>query len=155
MELGTVDSLYIGPEERGVVGRVDMVKAVAGRGLEGDRYFHSDDGPHDESLEITLIEIEPLERAPIEHDLDVEPVDMRRNIVTRGVRLRDLIGKRFSVGEVEIEGMAYNPPCNYLVKLIGKPVLKPLINDGGIRGRIVKSGVIRDGDVISILDQNE
>src|SRR5687767_13664056 len=99
MELGTVHSLYMGPEERGVVSRVDSLHAVAGRGIEGDRYFHTGDGPHDESLEITLIEIEPLERAPVEHGLDVEPVDMRRNIVTRGVKLRELIGKRFSVGE--------------------------------------------------------
>jgi MOSC domain-containing protein YiiM len=155
VELGSVDSLYIGPEEGGPVSRVDSVVAVAGRGLEGDRYFHTVDGPHDPSLEITLIEVEPLERAPEEHGLDVEPVDMRRNIVTRGVTLRDLIGKEFTVGEVRIEALEDNPPCRHLVGLVGKPVLKPLIDKGGVRGRIVTSGTIRPGDVIAIDDQNE
>ena len=148
MELGTVDSIYIGPEPEGPMNLVDSVRAVAGRGLEGDRYFHSGDGPGDPTEEITLIEIEPLEQAPTEHDLDVEPADMRRNIVTRGVTLRDLLGKRFWVGGVQLEGLEDNPPCKHLQKLAAKPLLKPLIDNGGIRARILDGGTIRAGDTI-------
>lgn len=111
MELGKVVSLFIGPDEGGAVHGVDSVQAVAGRGLEGDRYFHSGDGAPDATLEITLVQIEPLENALEEFNLDVQPIEMRRNIVTRGVTLRDLIGKEFSVGEVRIEAMQDNPPA--------------------------------------------
>jgi MOSC domain-containing protein YiiM len=152
MELGKVESLFLGPEEGGPVREVESLVAVAGRGLQGDRYFHTGDGPHDPTLEITLVEIEPLERAPEEHDLVVEPIDMRRNVVTRGVTLRDLIGRKFSVGEVVIEALQDNPPCRRLQRLTGKPLLKPLIENGGVRGRIVQGGTIRPGDPISVED---
>lgn len=150
MELGKVESLFIGPEEGGPVTGVDSVSAVAGHGLEGDRYFYSGKGKHDPTLEITLVQIEPLENAPAE--LDVKPIEMRRNIVTRGVTLRDLIGKEFDVGEVRIEALEDNPPCRRLSRLAGKALLKPLIEFGGIRGRIVRSGTIRPGDAIVVDD---
>ena len=152
MELGKVEALFIGPEEGGPITGVESVSAVAGRGLEGDRYFHSGEGEHDPTLEITLVEIEPLEEAPTKHDLDVQPIDMRRNVVTRGVTLRDLIGKEFNVGEVRVEGLEDNPPCRHLSSLAGKDLLKALIENGGIRGRIVRSGTIRAGDSIELDD---
>lgn len=152
MELGKVEALFIGPEEGGPITGVESVNAVAGRGLEGDRYYYSGDGEHDPTLEITLVEIEPLENAPDRHGLDVEPIDMRRNVVTRGVTLRDLIGKQFTVGEVRVEGLEDNPPCRHLSKLAGKDLLKPLIENGGIRGRIVSGGTIRPGDAVALDD---
>ena len=149
--LGVVDSIYIGPEPKGPMNAVDSVKAVAGRGLEGDRYFRTGEEPGDPTEEVTLIEIEPIEAAPAEHGLDLVPADMRRNVVTRGVKLRDLIGKKFSVGEVRLEALEDNPPCKHLQKLAGKPLLKPMIEVGGVRARILETGTIRPGDKV-VLD---
>jgi MOSC domain-containing protein YiiM len=150
MELGRVDSIYIGPLDAGPMNSVESVNAVAGRGLEGDRYFRTGDEPGDPTEEVTLIEAEPIENARRDHDLDIEPADMRRNIVTRGVTLRDLIGKKFTVGVVQLEGLEDNPPCKHLQKLAGKPLLKPMIEKGGIRARILEGGTIRPGDQIGV-----
>jgi MOSC domain-containing protein YiiM len=152
MELGKVDAIYIGPVDEGPMNSVASVNAVAGRGLEGDRYFRSGDEPGDPTEEVTLIEAEPIENAPRDHELDIEPADMRRNIVTRGVVLRDLIGKTFSVGPVTLEGLEDNPPCKHLQKLAGKPLLKPMIEKGGIRARIVEGGTIKPGDAVALAE---
>lgn len=150
MELGKVDAILIGPEDAGPMHSVPDVNAVAGRGLEGDRYFHNGEEPGDPTEEVTLIEAEPIEDATRDHGLDLTPADMRRNIVTRGIELRELIGKTFSVGEVRLEGLKDNPPCKHLQKLAGKPLLKPMIEKGGIRARIVEGGTVRVGDAISL-----
>lgn len=140
--------IYIGPEPEGPVRRVDEVTAVAGHGLEGDRYFQpAEDGVPDK--EITLIESEAIAAAAGESGVDITPADGRRNVVTAGVRLDDLVGKTFALGEVEVEAIEPNPPCSHLQKLAGKPLLRPLARRGGVRGRIVKGGVIREGDPVS------
>lgn len=156
MDLGRVDSIYIGPEDEAPMQPVGAVDAVAGRGLEGDRYFHGNDQPGDPTEEITLIEVEPIDRAPSEHGLYITPADMRRNIVTRGVDLRALVGRKFRVGDVLVEALEENPPCRHLQHLAGKELLKPMIDDGGVRGRIVEGGSIREGDRITLdSDQEE
>src|SRR5919106_5495969 len=148
MSDGRVVEIYIGPEPEGPVQRVDEVSAVAGRGLEGDRYFQPDeDGEPDK--EITLIESEAIAAAAEESSVDIQPADARRNIVTAGVRLDELVGRTFALGEIEVEAIEPNPPCNHLQQLAGKPLLRPLARRGGVRGRIVKGGVIRPGDAIS------
>ena len=140
--------IYIGAEPEGPIERVDEVTAVAGRGLEGDRYFQPDEGGVPDK-EITLIESEAIEAAAEESSLDLQPADARRNVVTAGVRLDDLVGKTFALGELEVEAIEPNLPCSHLQKLAGKPLLKPLARRGGVRGRIVKGGVLRAGDPIS------
>ena len=151
MESGKVVEIFIGPEFTNPVTSVDSVRAVAGRGLEGDRYYRPDEAPgsHPDE-EITLIESEAIAAAQAETDVVFGPEDTRRNIVTSGIRLDDLIGRTLTVGEVEIEAMELNPACAYLVKITKKRFLKQLIHRGGIRGRIASSGVIRRGDVIRV-----
>ena len=121
--------------------------AVAGRGLEGDRYFQpfANSSP---TAEITLIESEAIEAAGAESGVNIRPADTRRNIITSGVRLTDLLGKKFWLGEVEVEALEPNPPCRHLAELAGKPLLKPLARRGGVRGRIVRGGVVESGDPI-------
>jgi MOSC domain-containing protein YiiM len=147
MSEGRVLGIYIGPEPRQPMHHVAEVVAVAGRGLEGDRYFQpSDDG--DPTAEITLIESEGIEAATAESGLDIRLEDTRRNIITSGIRLADALGSRLGLGEVEVEALEPNPPCRHLADLAGKPLLGPLAVRGGVRGRIVKGGVIRAGDPI-------
>lgn len=149
----TVSGLYITPEEAAPIERVDEVTAVAGLGIEGDRYYnrHKDlpEGQRSPEDEITLFQQEGVDRVNSETDLGITYEDMRRNVMTHGVDLDSLIGKRFKVGEVELEGLEPNPPCRHLQALAGKPLLKPMIDDAGIRARIVSGGTIRKGDPIS------
>ena len=151
MESGRVIEIFIGPEFTHPVMSVESVKAIAGRGLEGDRYYRPEEAPDSHpDEEITLIESEAIAAAQAETDVVFGPEDTRRNIVTSGVRLDDLVGRILTVGGVLVEAIELNPACAYLVKITKKPFLKQLIHRGGIRGRIVSSGVIRRGDVIRI-----
>jgi MOSC domain-containing protein YiiM len=148
MNEATVEGLIIGSEEAGPVDYQESVVAVAGAGLKGDRYF--DEGQTDPTREVTVIGIEGIEEAAEESGIDITPLDIRRNIITRGVPVRDLIGKTFWVGEVQLEGLKDNPACAYLQRLVGKQLLKPMVNRGGIRARIVRGGTINKGDPIRI-----
>jgi MOSC domain-containing protein YiiM len=154
MDQARVVEIFIGPEEGGPVSAQETVTAVAGAGLEGDRYFQGDRPveQRDPTLEITLVGIEGIRTAAEESGLDITPADVRRNIVTEGVDVQALIGKRFWVGDVEVEGLKDNPPCAHLQKMAGKQLLKPLMGRAGIRGRIVGSGTIKQGDAIRLGD---
>ena len=125
---------------------VEYAVAHAGRGLEGDRNFDSDP----ESCEITLIEAEAFESLKAEHGLDLSPAASRRQVLVRGVRLGDFIGRRFEVGEIECEGEERCEPCNHLVNLVGtNVVLKGLLHTG-LRAKIVRGGTIRAGDAVRL-----
>jgi MOSC domain-containing protein YiiM len=147
MTEGTVEDIFIGPEHSGPLQEVPEVEATAGQGLAGDRHFgdHSDDEP---GRDITLIEAESLERLTEETGIVLGPGESRRQITTRGVRLLELVGKRFYVGEVECLGIEDNPSCNHLQKLTQPGVLRGLARSGGIRADIVSGGTIRTGDAI-------
>ena len=150
MNTGRVAGLYIGPRTAEPMSSVTSIKAVAGNGIEGDRYFEKVPSPkHDPTEEITLIELEAIEAARAEYDVEFEPGDTRRNIVTEGIRLDGLLGTTFTVGEVQIEALEKNPPCARLVRITEKKLLKPLIHRGGVRGRIVSTGTIKLGDAIT------
>jgi GNAT superfamily N-acetyltransferase len=82
-------------------------------------------------------------------EIDLSAAEARRNIVTEGLRLNDLVGKRFRIGTVLIEGIRLCPPCAHLDKVTGKALLKPLADRGGFRADILSDGVIRVGDAIT------
>lgn len=132
---------------------VERVRAVAGRGLEGDRYLlgtgrYSGRAYADEGRHITLIETEVLEALASRTGIELSAAESRRNIATRGVRLNDLAGERFYVGEVLCEGVRLCEPCLYLVEVTRKPVLGPLIRKGGLRAHVLTDGVIELGDTL-------
>jgi len=132
---------------------------IAGRGIEGDRYFLGTGTYSDlpAMREITLIEIEvlealarndpPLQDGPIE----IDPSEHRRNLTIRGVPLGHLVGARFRVGETVLRGARINFPCKYLEQLLGRPVYQPLYNRGGLNCAIETGGTIRVGDAIALL----
>ncbi len=147
MSDGRVVGIYVGAEPGRPMQRVAEVRAVAGRGLEGDRYFQPAEGgePADE---VTLIESEAVEAAVAESGIKIELEDTRRNIVTAGVRLGELVGQTLRLGKVEVEPLEPNPPCRHLQELAGKPLLKPLARRAGVRGRVVTGGVVHEGDPV-------
>jgi MOSC domain-containing protein YiiM len=144
---GLVEGIFIGPEHSGPIHEVAEVEATPGKGLSGDRYFteHAEEEP---GRDITLIEAEALERLADETGIVLGPGESRRQITTRGVRLLELVGKRFYVGDVECLGIEDNPSCNHLQKLTQPGVLRGLARSGGIRADIVSGGTIRTGDAI-------
>ncbi len=131
---------------------VPMVKAVAGRGIEGDRYyletgFYSDKpGP---DRELTLIELETIAALRHEHGIEFAPGEARRNVVTEGVPLNHLVHREFSVGEVIARGIRLCEPCTHLVEVTGRRVLGPLVHRGGLRAQIVRGGHIRVKDTVA------
>src|SRR4029077_20492226 len=112
----TVEALFIGPVLTKPWHEADQVVCVAGRGLEGDRKFRRDGLPprkNGPDREVTLIEAEAIEAVNRDCDIELRPVETRRNVVTRGVALNHLVGKRFHVGEVMLEGLRLCEPCEH------------------------------------------
>jgi MOSC domain-containing protein YiiM len=122
---GNVVSIHIAPNAAVPMESKEEVKAVAGQGLEGDRYFDGTghwSGHPGVSREVTLIEIEAIEALEREKNIAIAPAAARRNIVTRGVPLNHLVGREFQVGAVRLRGTRLCEPCAYLEGLTQKGV---------------------------------
>ncbi len=158
---GQVVSVHIAPEAGAPLQVVPEVRAVPGRGLEGDRYFlgrgHYSSRPSFGGREVTLIETETLEA--LEHGvldaagerlgIKITAADTRRNIATAGVPLNHLVDRTFRVGNVQMRGTRLCEPCQYVEELVGQPrLMTALVHRGGLRAQILTEGVIRPGDVI-------
>lgn len=141
MSEGRVEAVYIGAEESGPLGEVPEAVVVEGKGLQGDRYEDTGD--------ITLIEAEALEELEQEHGIQLPAAESRRQVLTRGVRLNPLVGKRFRVGGVECIGAELCEPCSHLQNLTQPGVLRGLVHRGGLRADIISGGVIRPGDAVA------
>lgn len=128
---------------------VSECHGVAGRGLEGDRYFLNigtfSPNPQKPDFEITLIEKECIESFAKESGLPFAARDARRNIVTEGVRLNDLVGATFALGEVLLRGIRLCEPCTHLARVSYPETLAGLVHKGGLRAQIVRGGLIRVG----------
>ena len=131
---------------------INEAHAVPGKGIEGDRYFLGTgyfSAHHSPSHEVTLIEGETIAALNQEYpDLHLQAGDARRNVVTRGVPLNHLVGHIFAVGEVRLRGIRLCQPCLHIAQLTHHNVLSGLINRGGLRAQIVREGIIRIGDPI-------
>ena len=137
-----IEAIHIGPEEAGALAKVDSVRALAGKGLEGDRNFHPEGaGP---GVALTLVEAEAVE------DVGLAEGGARRQLTVRGVRLNDLVGKRFKVGEVECYGVELCEPCKHLESMTRPGIIDDLLHRGGLRADILSDGVIRVGDAVSV-----
>ena len=153
--LGRVEAIHIAPIAKAPMVAVERVRALAGVGLEGDRYAArtgtwSPDPRVDR--DITLIEAEVIEDLAATAGIALAPGETRRNVTTRGIRLNDLVGRLFRVGDVVCEGMRLCEPCQTLVDGLGKPVLRPLVHRGGLRAHIVEGGEIEIGAEVEALD---
>jgi len=134
-----VEEINIGPSD--ALSPVGSVTAVPGKGLVGDRHFADHHEPGDA---LTLIEAEVLE------DVELTGAQSRRQVVVRGVRLNDLIGKRFMIGDVECLGVEICEPCRHLARLTRLSIIKDMIHRGGLNADILTAGTISVGDEIKI-----
>lgn len=125
---------------------------MPGKGLEGDRYFSGSGTfsprPQKPDFEVTFVEGEKIAAFARESGLPFNSLLARRNIVTEGVSLNDLVGEEFWVGEVRMRGVRLCEPCNHLAKASFPEILKGLIHKAGLRAQIISEGRIRVGDLI-------
>jgi MOSC domain-containing protein YiiM len=150
--VGRVESIHIAPAGGAPMVAVERVRAIAGVGLEGDRYATrtgqwSEDPRVDR--DITLIEAEVIEDLASTDGIVLAPGESRRNVTTRGIRLNELVGRRFRVGEALCEGTRLCEPCQYLTDFVGKPILRPLTHRAGLRAHIVEGGEIVVGAAVA------
>jgi MOSC domain-containing protein YiiM len=147
---GKVVAICLAPVGEASLVQVQEVRAVPGRGLEGDRYFEGTGTYYkrpDPSREVTFIERESLDAISREAGIDMALEESRRNVVTEGVPLNHLVDEEFHFGEVSFRGIRLCEPCDHMEKLSGKPgAREALLHRGGLRAQILTEGVIRVGD---------
>ena len=132
------------------INEVESVEVVADKGIIGDRHFREYNDPYSQ---LSLIESENINYYNIKYSLNIPYVEFRRNIVTEGIQLNNLVGKRFLVGSVELEGIDLCRPCRHLSELLNQDnIIKEFLRKGGLRCQILSSSKIDVGDVIKILD---
>jgi len=150
---GKIAGIYITGEASIPMVGVKSAVAIAGKGLDGDRYaagvgFYSPNPTTEGARELTLIEQESIEALRTHDGVVIGDAETRRNVVTRDVRLKGMLGKRFTIGAVVCEGVRDCPPCEHLDELTGKKLMPLLVRTGGLRARIVEGGTISVGDLI-------
>jgi MOSC domain-containing protein YiiM len=147
---GVVLEINIAPRREELPTPVERVRAVEAQGLVGDRKFSPDPRPGDErDRDLTLIAAEALEALFAETGIELSAAESRRNVLTRGIDLNGLVGRRFRVGDVECEGIELCEPCSHLEGLTKPGVLRGLVHRGGLRAAIRRDGQIAVGDAVA------
>ncbi len=147
---GVVEQIAIAPVPHQLPEPVKRIEVLPGQGPVGDRKFVREPIERN-GKDLTLIEAEALEALASETGIDLTHEESRRNVLTRGVRLNDLVGKRFRVGEVECIGVMLNEPCTHLESLTRPGVLRGLVHRGGLRANVLRGGTIALGDRVAEL----
>ena len=129
---------------------VDSIEVIANQGIVGDRHFKKFNDPYNQ---ISLIESEGIDNYNIKFGLNISYIDFRRNIITKGTKLNYLVGKKFKVGTVELEGLDLCRPCRHLSEILNQNnIIKEFLRKGGLRCQILSSSNINVGDKIKALD---
>ena len=125
---------------------VNSIELVANKGIVGDRYFKDFSDP---LSQLTLIESENIDYYNNKYNSNIDYLDFRRNIITKGIKLNDLVSKKILIGNVEVEVIDLCRPCRFLQDKLEKDnIIKEFLRRGGLRCRILRSGSVRVGDLI-------
>ena len=128
----------------------DSIDVIAGKGIVGDRHFKDFNDPY---CQLSLIESENIDYYNLKYGLDIPYINFRRNIVTKGIQLNELVGKKLKIGKVNLEGIDLCRPCRHLTEMLSQDnILKEFLRRGGLRCQILSSSSINIGDDIQILD---
>ena len=151
---GKLVAIAIARKAKEAMENVESIEAVAGEGLRGDRYAEGIgafqfQGRRKPESEVTLIAREAIAAANDEFNYTIDHLDTRRNLLTKGVPLNDLIGKTFRIGQVVLKGLELCEPCGYLEKRTFEGIKEALKHRGGLRCCVVKAGEIQVGDEVS------
>ena len=148
----TIEHIFLAPKPGGALIEIPHIRVLAGAGIEGDRYFDAKDEP---GQSITLVEAEVIEAFNANFGTRHELSCTRRNLVTRGVRLSQLVGKEFTIGSVRLRGVELCEPCMGLGKAMASDTVTPaavvkyLVHRAGIRADVLSSGTIATGAELS------
>ena len=154
---GQVCSVHLAEDGGAAMTSPARIEAIAGQGVRGDRYCLGKELGHFSDhkgarRQITLFETEVLETVLRDHNLVLAPHECRMNVITRGVPLTHLVGRRFRVGGATLRGLKLNEPCARLEAIVRKRVAKALVHRSGLFAEIVASGEIGPGDRVTSID---
>jgi len=128
---------------------VEKIEVLSNKGVIGDRHFNEFNDPY---CQLSLIESENIDYYNLRYGLNIPYLDFRRNIVTKGIQLSELIGKKFVIGKVKVEGIDLCRPCRHLTEILGQEnIIKEFLRKGGLRCQILSSSSISVNDIIKIL----
>ena len=128
---------------------IDSIEVLANKGIVNDRYFNEN---NDQDIQITFIESENIDYVNKISSTGIPYVDFRRNIITKGIKLNELVDKEFLIGNVKIKGQRLCNPCKYLQdKLNLENLVKKLVNRGGLRCEILTNGRISVNNKIKVV----
>jgi MOSC domain-containing protein YiiM len=145
-----VYKLGISIEHNQSINGVNSINVLANQGVVGDRHFKEFNDPYNQ---LSLIESENIDYYNTKYGLNIPYINFRRNVVTKGIQLNDLVGKKMLVGNVEIEGIDLCRPCRHLTEVLGQDnIIKEFLRRGGLRCQVLSSSSIKIGDQIKILD---
>ncbi len=148
--MSEVYKLGISNKNNQPIKEVDSIDVLANQGVVGDRHFKEFNDPYNQ---LSLIESENIDHYNIRFGLSIPYIDFRRNVVTKGIKLNELIGKKILVGNVELEGIDLCRPCRHLTEVLGQDnILKEFLRKGGLRCQVLSSSTIKVGDKIKVFD---
>tara|TARA_B100000282_G_scaffold205204_1_gene150650 strand:- start:189 stop:629 length:441 start_codon:yes stop_codon:yes gene_type:complete len=144
--MSKVLKLGISSENNKAIKEVVSIEVLVNKGVIGDRHFKDFNDPY---CQLSLIESENIDYYNLKYGLNIPYVNFRRNIVTKGIRLNELVGKKFKIGNVDLEGVDLCRPCRHLTEVLNQNnILKEFIRKGGLRCQILSSSKIQIGDEI-------
>ena len=147
--MSKVNKICITKKSGDLMQDIESIEVIKNKGIINDRYF---DDNNEKDLQITLIESENIDYFNSVSGTKIPYIEFRRNIITEGIRLNNLVGKELMIGNVKIKVHRLCDPCRYLQeKLNQKNLVKNIINKGGLRCEILSDGKISINDVISEL----
>ena len=145
-----VYKLGISTEHNQSINEVNSINVLANQGIVGDRHSKEFNNPYNQ---LSLIESENIDYYNIKYSLNIPYINFRRNIVTKGIQLNDLVGKKILVGNVELEGIDLCRPCRHLTEVLEQDnIIKEFLRRGGLRCQVLSSSSIKIGDKIKVLD---
>lgn len=152
MTTGKVVGIYIAQNQGDQTVSVDRIHVVPGMGIEGDRYFNKRTELAKQSKtgrEITLIELEAIDSIRLIDGIQITPQETRRNIITKGIPLNDLVGHIFFIGMIKLRGVRLCEPCQYLANKTDPRILHAMVHRGGLRADLLSEGYIQTNDIIT------
>ena len=148
--MGKVYKLGIAADYNKKIQETESIEVITDKGVVGDRHFKDYNDPY---CQLSLIESENIDYYNTKYGLNIPYTDFRRNVITKGINLNNLIGKKLQIGNVKVEGVDLCRPCKHLTEMLNQEnILKEFLRRGGLRCQILSSSSISIGDEIKILD---
>lgn len=167
---GRIIEMYIARRTDAAAEALDKARLLPGQGIEGDRYFRGAQGnlfgeastgegmafagkarSCSRKEDLTLISADELDEWNEACGLQIPYGEFRRNVITRGIDLNALVGRRFRIGSVECVGIELCEPCSKLARMVSRQVLPNLVHRAGLRAAIVSEGIVVPGDLLQAL----